>query len=192
MKWQCAIWTFAVRQSWKNAISYLQSNLLIWKKWSLLLLPTNFRKNKIGNIQIIILGIWNNCTTTSVTAAYLAISHSKYVFSRTYGKIGKFDNRKLSGRITTTATAKPYFATCRANQADVACEPIWCVIWFSQITSNEDWQPYSVFYALAKTAKSNLERDFFLHKTKVVRGMERTQYRLVMGTVDFLTCRFYC
>ena len=59
----------------------------------------------------------------------------------------------------------PLFTTCRANQADVACEPIWCVIWFSQITSNEDRQPYSVFYALAKTAKSNLERDFFIHKT---------------------------
>ena len=90
---------------------------------SIITVPTNFRKNEIGNIQIIILGIWNNWTIYQ-PAAYLAISHSKYVFSRTYGKIGKFDNRKLSGRITTTATAKPYFATCRANQADVACEPI--------------------------------------------------------------------
>lgn len=37
----------------------------------------------------------------------------------------------------------------------------------------------SVFYALAKTAKSNLERDFFIHKTIGERIV------LVRGEVDF-------
>ena len=63
-----------------------------------------------------------------------------YWYSNFPGKLVNA-SRQLGNTAESPTTHFTLFMTCRpANQADVACEPIWCVIWFSQITSNEDWQ----------------------------------------------------
>ena len=91
---------------------------------SIITVPTNFRKNEIGNIQIIILGIWNNCTTDSVTAAYLAISHSMYVFHEHTGKLansttGNYPAEWRRRPNPILRLVVPIKLMWRANQSDV-------------------------------------------------------------------------
>ena len=68
--------------------------------------------------------------------------------------------------------APPIKLMWRANQSDVWSD-------FPKLHLMKIGRHNSVFYALAKTAKSNLERDFFIHKTIGERIV------LVRGEVDF-------